>query len=107
MLAFAAAEPAPTPTIELVVVLLGGREEPWPREQVRATSPPGAPFSKVRFRREAVYERTAAELMAWGGLGVLFGSLAVDADAAAVRQAAGELKSQVRSRRELADLGER
>ncbi|AUX41815.1 uncharacterized protein SOCE26_032400 [Sorangium cellulosum] len=48
--------------IESVVVVLSGREEPWPTHGSYRTSPPGEAFSGVHFRIEAVYQRTMAEL---------------------------------------------
>jgi len=68
------------PPIESIVVLLGGREEPWPSHGSYRTSPPNAPFSGVVFRIEAVYQRTVAEIVARGGLWLAFAPLAIDAD---------------------------
>jgi hypothetical protein len=43
-----------TPRIRSTLVLLSGREEPWPTEGEYRTSPEDAPFSGVSFRIEAV-----------------------------------------------------
>ena len=53
---FAAETPAgqKTPRIRSTLVLLSGREEPWPTEGEYRTSPEDAPFSGVSFRIEAV-----------------------------------------------------
>ena len=50
--------------IRSTLVLLTGREKPWPDEGSYRTSPDGAPFSGVTFRIDAVYQRTVAELEA-------------------------------------------
>lgn len=68
------------PPIDSVLVLLSGREKPWPAEGEYRTSSPGAPFSGVRFRIEPVYQRTVAELCARGPLWAIFAPLAIDAD---------------------------
>ncbi len=68
LLALAQADEAPPGAqplpIESVVVLLGGREEPWPAQGQYRTSRPEARFSGVRFRIEPVYQYTIAQLMA-------------------------------------------
>jgi hypothetical protein len=75
-----AAPPGPLPPIEAVVIVLGGRREPWPSMGEYRTGWPEAEFSGVRFRIEAVYQRTVAELLAReGALWLVFASLAVDA----------------------------
>ncbi|WP_437681096.1 hypothetical protein [Sorangium sp. So ce131] len=58
-------EPVP---IDSVVVILSGREEPWPTHGSYRTSAPGEPFSGVHFRLEAVCQRTVAELEARGSV---------------------------------------
>jgi hypothetical protein len=68
------------PHIESTLVLLSGREEPWPEWSEYVTSPPNAPFSGLHFRIDAVYQRTVAELEARGSpLWMIFAPLAVDA----------------------------
>lgn len=70
------------PPIESVVVLLSGREEPWPARAEYRTSPPDSVFSGVSFRIDAVYQRTVAELAARESpLWLIFAPLAIDADA--------------------------
>ena len=101
----ATAEPRPWPRLQNVVVLLGGRQAPWPVRQAFRTSPPEEPFRGVRFRLEAVYQRSVAELEGWGLLGRLFVPLAADAEPRTVERAARWLVRHARSRWELADLG--
>ena len=69
-----------TPRIQSTVVLMTGRETPWPEHGTHRTSPDGEPFSGVTFRIDAVYQRTIAELEARGPLWAIFAPLAVDAD---------------------------
>ncbi len=52
------------PRVRSTVVLLGGRKKPWPAWRRFRVSPPGEPFSGLRVRVEAVYQRTVAELEA-------------------------------------------
>ncbi|MEZ4308383.1 MAG: hypothetical protein R3F14_10105, partial [Polyangiaceae bacterium] len=81
MTALAVAHRPSPPQIRSTVVLLSGREEPWPSQGVYRTSPPGEPFSGVSFAIDAVYQRTIAELSARGSpLWMMFAPLAVDAD---------------------------
>ncbi|HEU4410424.1 MAG TPA: hypothetical protein VFS43_34535 [Polyangiaceae bacterium] len=81
------------PRIESTVVLLSGREEPWPAWGEYRTSPEGAPFSGVRFRIEAVYQRRVAELEAKGSpLWMIFAPLAVDATPARMAQVVEALR---------------
>ncbi|MDI1484056.1 hypothetical protein [Polyangium sp. y55x31] len=100
LLGFAVAEenksgPELVPPIESIVVLLGGREEPWPLYGTYRVSPRGAPFSGVHFRIEPVYQRTIAELAAWGSFWLAFAPLAVDADERSVARVLGELRARV------------
>ena len=69
-----------TPRIQSTVVLMSGRETPWPQHGTYRTSPDGEPFSGVTFRIDAVYQRTVTELEARGPLWAIFAPLAVDAD---------------------------
>jgi hypothetical protein len=95
-------EPLP---IESVVVLLGGRDEPWPAEGEYRTSRPKARFSGVQFRIEPVYQCTVAELMARDSpLWLIFAPLAVDADERSLEQVIEALRAQT-SPRELEELG--
>jgi len=83
------------PPIETVVVLLGGRAEPWPPHGSYRLSPPEAPFSGVHFRIEPVYQRTVAELTARGRFWLIFAPLAVDADEPRIRRVLEDLRAQV------------
>lgn len=92
------------PPIESTLVLLSGREEPWPAEGEFRTSPRDAPFSGVRFRIEPVYQRTVAELEARGSLlWMIFAPLAVDASGEKMGKVIGQLRAQT-SRREFEEL---
>ncbi|HEU4404895.1 MAG TPA: hypothetical protein VFS43_06345 [Polyangiaceae bacterium] len=83
------------PPIESSVVLLSGREEPWPEWGQYATSPPDAPFSGVRFRIDAVYQRRVAELEARGSpLWMIFAPLAIDATPARMAEVVEALRRQ-------------
>jgi hypothetical protein len=94
-------EPLP---IESVVVLLSGREEPWPAHGEHRTSRPGARFSGVRFRIDPVYQRTVAELMARESpLWLVFAPLARDAGETTLKAAIEALKQRT-SRREREEL---
>jgi predicted transposase YdaD len=87
------------PCIESTVVLLAGREKPWPAWGRYRTSPPDAPFSGVRFRIEAVYQRTVAELEAKGSpLWLIFAPLARDATPARMAQVVTALRTQTSAR---------
>jgi hypothetical protein len=94
----AGAERAP-PHVESTVVLLGGREEPWPAWGEYRTSPPDAPFSGVHFRIDAVYQRTVAELEAKDSpLWMIFAPLSVDATPARMVQVVEGLRRQASPR---------
>jgi hypothetical protein len=100
-LALAASTPPgqPVPPIESHLVLLSGRAEPWPEEGEYRTSPEGASFSGVKFRTEAVYQRTIAELEAKGSpLWMIFAPLAVDADPEQMKRVLENLRAQTRPR---------
>lgn len=71
----------PLPPVESAVIVLGGRQQPWPPLGQYRTSWPESPFSGVQFRVEAVYQRTVAELLSRDGtLWLVFAPLAVDAN---------------------------
>jgi predicted transposase YdaD len=90
------------PPIESLVVVLTGRKKPWPRVRKVRISWPEGKWAGHRYRIDAVYQRTVAELMARGSvLWLVFVPLACDATIAAVRQVIGELRARV------SDLGER
>jgi hypothetical protein len=85
---------APVP-VHSVVILLRGRKEPWPDGSEYGTDWPELPWSGSRFRVEAVYQRTVAELRARGGLlWLVFTPLAVDASAAAMREVLDEIRGR-------------
>lgn len=68
------------PSVRSTVVLLGGREAPWPAVMRYRTTPRGEAFSGLRVRVEAVYQRSLAELAARGSaFWMAFAPLAVDA----------------------------
>jgi hypothetical protein len=52
----------PVPPIESVTVVLSGGKRRLPATGQRRIAWPGRPFSGVRFRIDAVYQRTLAEL---------------------------------------------
>jgi hypothetical protein len=98
-LADVASATQPAPPIESVVVLLSGREEPWPTYAEYRSSPPGLPFSGVCFRIDAVYQRTIAELAARESpLWLIFAPLAVDADGAGIARMIEELRTRTPAR---------
>jgi hypothetical protein len=87
------------PPIRSTLVLLSGREKPWPAQGEYRTSPPGEPFTGVAFRIDAVYQRTVAELEARKSpLWLMFAPLAVDADAAAMRRVVATLRKGRKAR---------
>lgn len=93
------------PPIESVVVLLSGREEPWPAYGAYRLSPPDAPFSGVHFRIEPVYQRTLAELEARDSpFWLIFAPLSADADPAGVERVIEALRARV-SKEEFEELG--
>ncbi len=87
------------PRIESVLVLLAGRNEPWPEEGIYRTSPDDRPFSGVSFRVEPVYQQTVAELVRrateqrspfW----LIFAPLARDVDGDKLAQVVEVLRAQ-------------
>ncbi|MFO0646162.1 MAG: hypothetical protein U0326_07980 [Polyangiales bacterium] len=91
--------------IRSTVVLLSGRERPWPAACEYRTSAEGAPFAGVRVRVDAVYQQSIEALRARGSeLWLAFAPLALDADERGVRRVAGELCERVRDEGELAEL---
>jgi hypothetical protein len=70
----------PLPPIETVVVVLTGRSKAWPSHARFRSGWPESKFSGVRFRVDAVYQRTVAELTARGSVfWLVFTPLARDA----------------------------
>lgn len=94
----------PPPPIRSTLVLLSGREKPWPAKGEYRTSPARSPFTGVVFRIDAVYQRTVAELEARKSpLWLMFAPLAVDADARAMRRIVATLRKN-RTPREFEEL---
>ena len=92
------------PRIRSTLVLLSGREKPWPEEGEYRTSPDDVPFSGVSFRIDAVYQRTVAELAARGStLWMIFAPLAIDADPDRMKVVLQDLRAQT-SPREFGEL---
>jgi hypothetical protein len=92
----AAKRGARVPSVLSTVVLLSGRAEPWPTYARYRTSPRGERFSGVRFRIDAVYQRTLAELRAReNALWMVFAPLAVDATAEAMPRVLDDLRTRV------------
>jgi hypothetical protein len=87
------------PRIQTTLVLLSGREKPWPAEGTYRTSPDDQPFSGLTFRIEAVYQRTVAELEVRGPLWTIFAPLAVDADPARMKDVLDRLRATQPSRK--------
>lgn len=83
-----------TPRIRSTLVLLSGREAPWPAEGEYRTSPEDAPFSGVSYRIDAVYQRTVAEIEARGPLWTIFTPLAVDADPERMKAVLDRLRAE-------------
>ena len=104
-LALVAETPAGTkvPRIRSTLVLLSGRDKPWPAQGEYRTSPDDEPFSGVTFRIDAVYQRTVAELAARGSpLWMIFAPLAVDADPERMKAVLARLRAETSPR----DFGE-
>ncbi len=92
------------PPIRSTVVLLSGRERPWPARGEYRTSPDGDPFTGVVFQIDAVYQRTVAEMEARANpFWLMFAPLAVDADPASIADVVSAL-GQRTNRREFEDL---
>jgi len=91
----AAKEQGEPPRIRSTLVLLSGRDKPWPEQGEYRTSPDGASFSGVTYRIEAVYQRTVEELTARGPLWSIFAPLAVDADPERMQAVLGRLRAEV------------
>ena len=86
---------APVP-VHSVVIVLRGRKEPWPEEGAYGSDWPELPWSGMRFRVEAVYQRSVAELRARSGLlWLVLTPLARDATAAAMREVLAEIRRQI------------
>jgi hypothetical protein len=92
------------PPVESTLVILTGRDEPWPDQGEFRTSPNDGLFSGVSYRIEPVYQRTLAELGAKGSrLWLIFAPLAVDATPEGVSAVVQKLRREV-SRPEFEEL---
>ncbi|WP_437637148.1 hypothetical protein [Sorangium sp. So ce854] len=95
----------PVPPIESVAVVLSGRRRRLPATGVRRTGWPERRFSGTRFRIDAVYQRTVAELRARGSvLWLAFAPLARDATAEAMRAVVAEIHARAATGEERAEL---
>lgn len=96
----AAPEGKRPPRLRSTVVLLSGREAPWPRWGAYRTSPKGERFSGVRFRIEPVYQYTLDALRARrSALWMVFAPLAADATPTAMPRVVSELRAALPARR--------
>jgi hypothetical protein len=94
---------AKVPRIRSTLVLLSGRDKPWPEQGEYRTSPDDEPFSGVCFRIDPVYQRTVAELAArHSPLWMIFAPLAVDADPDRMKEVLDRLRAETSPR----DFGE-
>lgn len=79
--------------VDAVLFVLRGRKRRWPGHGCYRISPPGSPFSGLRFRIEAVYQRTVQELCARPGtFWLVFTCLAVDANMESMRHVIDEIR---------------
>ena len=94
--------------VQACAVVLDGPDTPLPTRGAWWISPPDAPAdeeSVARFRIEAVYQRTTAELLAHPGvLWLVFAPLARDASETTLRLAVQAARERAQSREELEDL---
>jgi hypothetical protein len=86
------------PRVRSTLVLLSGREKPWPPRGEYRNSPDGDEFSGVRYKMEAVYQQTVAEIEARGPLWMVFAPLAVDADPEQMKAVLEKLRSETTPR---------
>jgi len=95
----------PVPPIESLVVVLTGRRKPWPRYRRIRIGWPERRWAGHRYRIDAVYQRTVAELLARGSvLWLVFVPLACDCTLDAVRRVIADLRARATDEEELADL---
>jgi len=91
----AAPEQRPPP-MDTVVILLTGRARRWPPAQALRTGWRRRAFSGTRFRIDAVYQRTVAELQARGSpFWLVFTPLARDATIDQIRAVVAEIRAAV------------
>ncbi len=85
----------PPPRIRSTLVLLSGREKPWPEHGEYRTSPEGEAFSGVTFQIDAVYQRTVAELEARESpLWMVFAPLSIDANPQRMEHVLAKLRAE-------------
>ncbi len=95
----------PVPPIESVVVVLSGRRRRLPAIGERRTAWPRRQFSGTRFRIDAVYQRTVAELRARGSVfWLVFAPLARDATPSALREVVAEIHARAAAEQERTEL---
>ncbi|WP_437283058.1 hypothetical protein WME90_21520 [Sorangium sp. So ce375] len=95
----------PVPPIESVAVVLSGRRQRLPATGTRRTAWRERRFSGARFRIDAVYQRTVAELRARGSVfWLVFAPLARDAFAAAMREVVAEIYARAATVEERIEL---
>ncbi|WP_437873519.1 hypothetical protein [Sorangium sp. So ce363] len=93
------------PPIESVAVVLSGRRQRLPATGTRRTAWRERRFSGARFRIDAVYQRTVAELRARGSVfWLVFAPLARDATAAAMREVVAEIHARAATGEERVEL---
>jgi hypothetical protein len=93
------------PPIECVAVVLSGRKRRLPATGERRTGWPERRFSGVRFRIDAVYQRTVAQLRARGSVfWLVFAPLARDATARTMREVVAEIHEGAASQEERTEL---
>jgi hypothetical protein len=93
------------PPIESVVVVLSGRRRRLPAIGERRTAWPRRRFSGTRFRIDAVYQRTVAELRARGSVfWLVFAPLAHDVVPRALREVVAEIHVRVADEQERTEL---
>jgi hypothetical protein len=93
------------PPMESVVILLTGRRRPWPYEHALCTGWPECGWSGNRFRIDAVYQRSVAELCARGSpFWLAFTPLARDATVEAMRTVVAAIRAEVAEEKDRGDL---
>jgi len=93
------------PPIECVAVVLSGRRRCLPATGERRTGWPDRRFSGMRFRIDAVYQRTVAQLRARGSVfWLVFAPLARDATARTMREVVADIHEGATSAEERTEL---
>jgi hypothetical protein len=95
----------PPPLASVVILLTGRRRQRWPGEHALRTGWPEHPWSGARFRIDAVYQRTVAELFARGSpFWLAFTPLARDATVEAMRRVVAAIRAEVTEEEDRGDL---